>query len=113
MWKENKKGEHAQLKYLYSHTDTEKRRFILGAELYDFVDFCKKIIPAGETYNFSGVEGLNMVRARYILWPAIMKQVDPEFILIYKTGAAIPDNYEVFKRFLDIGVILKKKEAAK
>ena len=113
MFRENKKGEHAQLRYLYSHSDTEKRRFILGRELYDFVNFCKKTIPPGESYNLLGVEDLSIVRARYILWPLVMNRVDPEFILIYKSSIAIPDNYEIFKRFLDNGTIFKKKETAK
>lgn len=110
MVRENKKGEYVKLGYLYTHSDAEKKRFIMGGDLYDFVDFCKKNIPSGGSYNLIGIENLDMVRARYMLWPAVMSQIEPEFILIYKSNLFIPENYELLKQFQQTGYILKRKE---
>jgi len=107
--KQNKRGEYIQLKFLYTHNDAERKRFIMGQDLYDFVDYCKEQIPAGKTYKFVGIEGLDMVRARYMLWPAIMDPFDPEFVLLYKSNEVVPGGYGVLKKVNDAEVIFKKK----
>ncbi len=83
--KENKSGQYRMLTYLYTHDYNAKVRYVMGESLYDFLSFCKKVIPAGSTYDFSGIEDLDEVRARYFLWPLRRDSHNSDFLLEHST----------------------------
>lgn len=111
MVRENKEGEYRELKYLYTHSDIEKRRCVMLPDEYDYLSFCKKYLPADATYKTAGLEDLAFVQARYMLWPARVDLNDPEFILVFKSCYITPKGYSEFARFQDKGFIIKKRKS--
>lgn len=111
MIRENKWGEYGELLYLYTHNDTEKRRFVMGEAQYDFLEFCQNVMPPGSTYNIVGLEDINLLRAKYMLWPARFELRNPDFILVFKSHYVAPKAYPARKTFQDKGFILIKKDS--
>jgi len=109
LFRENKRGEYAELRYLYAHNDIEKRRFVMGASEYDYLAYCKETLPANATYRIIGLEDIALVRARYMLWPARVDLDKPDFLLVFKSHYSIPQGYAEFKKFQGDGYILKRE----
>ncbi|MDD2679591.1 MAG: hypothetical protein PHO03_02150 [Candidatus Omnitrophica bacterium] len=109
MLRENKKGEHAQLRYLYSHSDTEKRRYLTGEDLYDFIISCKAALPDKATYNILGLDETREVTARYLLWPARRELQGPDFLIVYGNLQFTQSGYLMVKACKNTGALLARE----
>lgn len=108
--REDKDGQYASLKTIYTIPDSEKFRFILGANLYDFLLFCRSNIPDGATYNMEGFEkfSIDAVRARYFLYPLREVLENADFKIVYGKSPVSLDGYKIVKTFNDNGHIFKR-----
>jgi len=91
--REDKDGQYASLNYMYTHSASENARYVVGADLYDFLILCGKTMPPGSTYRLDGFGNFSIdaVRARYILWPLRSVEKDADFIAVYgRTDASYP-----------------------
>lgn len=110
--RENKQGQYSDLGYLYSHPDYNQRvKRVFGNDLYDFLVFCKGLLPQNKTYSIGGIDKLDFdeVKARYFLWPLEMVEVNPDFIIFYRREPSGQENgYGLFRKYKDSGYILAK-----
>ena len=110
---ENKPGQYSDLGYLYSHRDYNQRvKYVFGNELYDFLAFCKRVLPEKATYGIGGVSKFDFdeVKTRYLLWPLKVVLENPDFIIFYHPGPLPPqvNGYSLFKQYNNSGYILAK-----
>lgn len=108
MVRENKRGEYAELHYLYTHSDADKRRLVIGTA-YDYLIYCKGILTERATYKIEGLDDLAWLRARYLLWPAKIDLNDPQYILVFAPAYAPKRGYVEIGRFQGAGFILRKE----
>jgi len=110
----NKKGDYATLRYLYSHNDIEKRRYLTGADLYGLLVFCKAALPGQATYNILGLDEPDEITARYLLWPARRELQNPDFLIAYGNPQFAQNGYQVVDVYKNSGALLvREKENAK
>ncbi|MDD5355572.1 MAG: hypothetical protein PHY56_03455 [Candidatus Omnitrophica bacterium] len=111
--RENKPGQYSDLRYLYNHRDYSQRvKRVFGNGLYDFLVFCKSVLPEKSTYSF-GVSmklGYDEVKARYFLWPLKMVSSNPDFIIFYQSWPLTlqVSGYSLFQKYKNLGCILAK-----
>jgi len=82
-------------------------------EFYWFVDRCRRELPAGATYQLmTSFEAwhLDVRRAHYLLYPALLTWKKPDYLLLYQARAESPRDYRLVGRFRESGVILKRKD---
>lgn len=115
LFREDKEGQYRSLEYLYTHSHNERVRYLMGNELYDFLNFCKKNMPEASSYELAGIENLSIdrVRARYFLWPLKNVAENADFKIVYGKDEAIDDRYEEYKKYKEIGTLLIKKDKGK
>jgi len=112
--RENKAGQYSGLRYLYSHRDYNQRvKYVFGNDLYDFLVFCKSLLPDKATYGIGGSNGklsYDEVKARYFLWPLKMVSVNPDFIIFHRPQPLVLqfDGYSLFQKYKDSGCVLAK-----
>lgn len=107
--------EHPLTGYLNSYADSENKRHILGAELYNFLIFCKVNIPQDASYDYYSAtqdkkDNEALVYARYFLYPLRRIVSDPDYKIYYRSDPLNESGYKLFKTFRDFGVILKKEQ---
>ncbi|MFA5147118.1 MAG: hypothetical protein WC515_07080 [Candidatus Omnitrophota bacterium] len=99
-------GEYA---VLFSSSLEERRAYVTGPRLYEFIRFCNGSMPPSSTYSIVGLdkEPLDGRRAAYYLYPNIEAGV-PDFILVYGLDGFSRDGYGIFKRLDRERYILKR-----
>jgi len=80
------KGEAKEYACLFGRSLEEKRAYVSGKEFYDFIIFCKKIIPEDSDYTVEADYDAEMdyFRFPYYIYPALRNLEDPEYIACYK-----------------------------
>ena len=88
-----------------------KRSYVTGDDLYGFITFCNKSLPAGSTFALAGIDDGSIDRRRvsYYLYPSIETEGAPEFILVYDDQSAPQKGYSLFASYGDKRYILKKR----
>jgi hypothetical protein len=109
LFRGNKKGDYATLKYLYSHSDVEKRRYLTGGDLYDFLVFCKAALPRNSVYNILGLDETREITARYLLWPARRELENPDFLIVYGDPQFTRNGYRIVRDYKNTGILLVKE----
>ena len=58
-----------------------------GRDFYEFLKFCEAKLPAGSRFRLVGLEYASIEKARafYYLYPCLLSQDRPEFLLVYKS----------------------------
>ena len=110
--REDKDEQYASLNYMYTHGVSENARYIVGADLYDFLMLCGKTMPAESTYKLVGFGELSIdaVRARYVLWPLRSVEKDADFVAVYGNADASYTGYRRLAGGSGInGVILERE----
>lgn len=104
------KGEAGDYKNLLGRTLEEKRAYVTGEEFYEFIHFCKKIIPKDSDYTVEADydASLDYFRFAYYMYPALRDLYDPEYIVCYKVKFA-KKGYDVITSLSDNKYVLKKR----
>ena len=95
--------------YLYSHNDIEKRRYLTGEDLYDFLALCKASLPDKATYNILGLDETREVTVRYLLWPARRELQGPDFLIVYGNPQFTQNGYRIIKDCKNTGALLVRE----
>lgn len=87
----------------------DRRAFVTGRDLYDFIKFCNAAMPAASSYRLIGLEErpLDERRLIYYLYPNAEAPL-PEFLLVYGVKNFSEKNYAMFKSMDSQKYILKK-----
>lgn len=87
----------------------EKRAYVTGKDLYEFVKFCDLSVKPSSAYMIVGLEDrpLDQRRAAYYLYPNIESQ-SPEFIFVYNVRNFSKAGYGIFKSLNSEKYILKR-----
>jgi hypothetical protein len=67
-------------------SDVETRRAVsYGRDFFEFLEFCKRSLPAGSTFRLVGVtsQDIARVRALYYLYPCLQSE-SPQYTLVYR-----------------------------
>jgi hypothetical protein len=77
-----KKGLLGEYSHLIKLSAEEKRAYVTGRDLYDFIRFCRESIGAPSTYKVVGLEKDSIEHRRFIyyMYPSI-EDDDPAYIL--------------------------------
>ena len=69
-------------KNLLTRTLEGKHSYVTGDRLYDFLTYCKTMMPENSAYNIVGMDegALESRKAVYYLYPNV-KTADPDFII--------------------------------
>ncbi len=80
------KGEANDYKNLIGKTLEEKRAYVTGEEFYEFITFCKGVIPEDSDYSVEADydETMDYFRFAYYVYPSLRNLEDPEYIVCYK-----------------------------
>jgi len=105
------KGELAEYKALWGLNLREKRAYVTGTEFYEFLNFCKKNIPAGSDFMVRAEydTSLGYFWAPYHLYPLTRNIRNPEYIICYKSEYE-KEGYELAVRLGRDKYILKLKK---
>jgi hypothetical protein len=108
--RENKEGEYRQFFDLAGKGLEEKRAYLLGGELYDFLKFSQKNIPEDARYKFAGIKpfAIEEVRAIYYLYPRKAVEEDYDYILVYGDDVEPEIGFERIAVMKDNAYILKR-----
>jgi len=104
-----KKGLLGEYSSLIRLSTEEKRAYVTGRDLYDFIKFCKESTKEPSTYRIAGLEkdSVEHRRFRYYLYPCV-EISDPEYIFVYKVKDFPRDGYKVYGRMNPETYILRK-----
>lgn len=88
-----------------------KHSYVTGDRLYEFLAFSTGSLPAGASYNFTGIEpdSIENRRAVYYLYPLI-QQENPDYILVYGRPGFEEEGYALAAKMDESRYILKRKE---
>lgn len=105
-----KKPLFSEYSALLARSAEEKRAYVTGEELYDFVEFCRKNVEGPATYDLFGVEynSLDYRRVKYYLYPNMDMQPCPDYVFVYKAEGFNRPGYDLFKSMSDETYILKR-----
>ena len=103
------KGEAIDYKNLFGKNLEDKRAHVAGEEFYEFILFCKEIIPEGSGYtvNANYDATLDYFRFAYYIYPSMRNLHNPEYIACYKVKFA-KVGYKLIASFSNDKYILKK-----
>ena len=78
------KGAIKEYRALLPMSLEDKHSYMTGKRLYDFVSFCRDLLPEGARYRLEGVTdgSIEKVRAVYYLYP-LVESDKPEYILAF------------------------------
>jgi len=93
--REDKDGQYKTYFKLLTSRGEEKKQVIYGRDLIGFSEFCKDMIPAGQTYEIMGLGDYDVdkVRLRYLLWPARAEDGDTDFKITVDPGIKDVEGY--------------------
>jgi hypothetical protein len=108
------KGTIADYKALVAASLEEKRAYVTGKELYEFIDFCNRALPAGAAYSLVGMkeDSIDKRRAAYYLYPHIESK-DSVYLLVFNAPAKVANGYRMFAKLDDTRYILALEGADK
>lgn len=88
----------------------DKRAYVTGRQLYEFIKFCNGRTGAPSTYKIIGLEKdpLDYRRAVYYLYPNT-DSASPEFLFVYKVKGYSDSGYDLFAALDDERYILKRR----
>jgi len=91
------KGEFKEYKALLERDAEARRAYVVGEELYSFLEFALVNIPKRAAYELEGaLKPIDRERLIYYLYPRGVSD-NPEYILCYKVGK--DSSRKNFKRF--------------
>jgi len=96
---------------LHRATLDDKRAYVTGDRLYEFIRFCNDKLPPKATYRWVEADKGDHSRRRftYYLYPHL-EMNDARFILVYDNRDVPKNGYEIFAALDDNRYILKKVE---
>jgi hypothetical protein len=105
------KGELADYKNLFGKSVEEKRAYVTGNEFYEFILFCRKVIPEDSDYTVEAKYDTTMdyFRFAYYIYPPLRNLDSPRYIACYKVKFA-KDGYERIASLSDDKYILKREK---
>jgi hypothetical protein len=82
------KGEARDYKNLLGKNLEEKRAYVTGEEFYEFIRFCREIIPEDADYTVEANydQSMDYFRFAYYILPSLRDLEDPEYIVCYKNN---------------------------
>lgn len=80
------KGEAREYRNLFGKTLEEKRAYITGDGFYNFILFCKEVIPEDSDYRVAADydDSMDYFRFAYYVYPSLRNLDNPEYIACYK-----------------------------
>ena len=83
------RGEARDYKNLLGRSLEEKRAYVTGQEFYEFILFCRKVIPEDSDYKMKANydESMDYFRFAYYIYPSLRNLENPEYIACYKIKA--------------------------
>lgn len=110
--REDKDGQYKSLKYLYTHDNTDRTRYVIGGKLYDLLVFCRYHMHAGSTFELTGFKKFSIyeVRARYFMWPLKSVAENGDYLISYGGKAPQVPGFTGYKKFENTGYLLKRKD---
>lgn len=98
-------------KMLLSASLEEKRAYVTGNRLYEFLVFCNSKLPPEAAYRWlkTDKEELARRKATYYLYPHLEAE-DAPFLLIYDNGDVLKNGYSLFAALDNNRYILEKME---
>lgn len=110
--REDKDGQYASLKYLYTHGYAEGVKHIIGPALNDFLLFVGQNLPEGSTYELIGFKKFSIdgYVVRYYLWPLKSVPEDPDFKVFYGASKEKIPGYRKFKDYDTRGRIFVRED---
>lgn len=105
------KGESRDYKNLFGKSLEKKRAYVTGKEFYEFILFCKKIIPENSDYTVEANYDTTMdyFRFAYYIYPSLRNLDNPRYIACYKVKFA-KEGYERIVSLSDDKYILKREK---
>lgn len=105
------RGEARDYRNLFGRTLEEKRAYVTGKEFYEFIQFCRKVIPENSDYTVEAKYDATMdyFRFAYYLYPAQRNLDDPGYIACYKVRY-IEQGYELAASLGSDKYILRKEK---
>jgi hypothetical protein len=105
------KGEISDYKHLLAKTLEEKRAYVTGEEFYEFIQFCRNIIPEDSDYTLVADydKSIHYFTFAYYMYPSLRNLSNPEYIACYKVKFK-KRNYDVIASLSKDKYILKKIE---
>ncbi|KJJ84461.1 secreted protein [Candidatus Omnitrophus magneticus] len=106
-----KHGQYPIIIKMHNLPHEEKQRYIMGIELYDFLSSCKETISEKNSYDILGLpdHSIEIVRARYLLWPRKKVSVNPDFKILWGLLNEEPIGYTKIKK-IPSGILFKKTQ---
>lgn len=103
------KGEMRDYINLFGKTLEEKQAYVTGKEFYEFIIFCKKVIPENSDYTVEANydQTLDYFRFAYYMYPSLRNLYNPEYIACYKVKF-LKKNYKVIASLSNDKYILKR-----
>lgn len=105
------KGEFKEYRALLQRAPSARRAYIIGEDLYKFLEFCLKGLPKDSTYRMTGaLKPIDRQRLIYYLYPH-KESYTPEYILCYKINVdfSLRDFYRLATLKSDQFILKKKK----
>ena len=87
----------------------EKHAYILGEDLYGFLDFCRRKLPGRASFELAA--DLNVYKTSrflYYIYPHRVSET-ADYIVVYNKKSFRKQGYRVFSEFDSSGRILKKE----
>lgn len=102
------KGSMREYDALLHRSLEEKRAYVAGDRLYEFLTFCNANLPEGAKYMFLGLEkdSHDKRRVSYYLYPHLEAE-EAEFLLVFNEPILSRDGYEIISKLDDTRYILK------
>jgi hypothetical protein len=93
-----KKGDLGDYKALIARDAAGKKSYTYGKSLFEFLNFCEKILPKYADYNLVGIEEFSLKerRAVYHLYPH-MKKKNASFLLVFNKPGFKRKGYVLYK----------------
>ncbi len=110
--REDKDGQYKMIKYVFTHGEDDRVRYILGDDLYGFIVFAGENMPGGTTYKIEGFEqfSIDEVRLRYYLWPLKCVDNEADFIVYFGSADKKEPGYKLFREYKNIGKLYIKEK---
>jgi len=89
----------------------EKRAYVTGDKLYEFLVFCNNELPEEATYRWIKTDKPDHARRRatYYLYPHLETE-EADFLLVFDEPFSVRSGYEIYSKLDDTRYILKRRK---
>jgi hypothetical protein len=110
--REDKDGQYVMLRDLYGMKNADKPRYLMGADYYDFLVFCRERMAPGGTYEVMGLDptlAFREVQAKYFLWPFIAGKGHTDYRIVWGDVSEKAIGYAIVEAYRDKGALFRKE----